>query len=156
MLIELRMKAIGGRIGANCKILLKNKTKNISFGKSRNTDSFMLYDEFNNYKPNFFKDKALEKADILKNLNPAFLAREYQKEALGRFYYYCEEYPGNKTPMHLLFNMATGAGKTLIMAANILYLYKQGYRNFIFFTHINNIAIALFVKIQNISGHNQR
>ena len=103
----------------------------------------MLYDEFNSYK-NFagadvFKNKALEKADILKNLNLAFLAREYQKEALGRFYYYCEEYPGNKTPIHLLFNMATGSGKTLIMAANILYLYQKGYRNFIFFTHLNNI-----------------
>src|SRR3989338_1024311 len=120
----------------------------------------MLYEDFNAKTrldcANVFKNKATEKTDILKNLNPAFLAREYQKEALGRFYYYCEEYPGNKTPMHLLFNMATGAGKTLIMAANILYLYKQGYRNFIFFTHINNIAIALFVKIQNISGHNQR
>lgn len=55
----------------------------------------MLYDEFNSYK-NFagadvFKDKAIEKTDILKNLNPAFPVREYQKEALGRFYYYCEE-----------------------------------------------------------------
>ena len=47
----------------------------------------MLYDEFNSYK-NFagadvFKNKATEKTDILKNLNPAFPAREYQKEALG-------------------------------------------------------------------------
>ncbi len=50
----------------------------------------MLYDEFNSYK-NFagadvFKTKATEKTDILKNLNPAFSVREYQKEALGRFY----------------------------------------------------------------------
>ena len=35
--------------------------------------------------------------------------------------------------------MATGSGKTLIMAANILYLYQKGYRNFIFFVHRNNI-----------------
>jgi len=35
--------------------------------------------------------------------------------------------------------MATGSGKTLIMAANILYLYKIGYRNFIFFVNSTNI-----------------
>src|SRR3989338_8922099 len=103
----------------------------------------MLYDEFNSYK-NFagvdvFKDKAMAKAEILKNLNSAFSVREYQKEALGRFYYYCEEYHQKLKPIHLLFNMATGSGKTLIMAANILYLYQKGYRNFIFFTRLDNI-----------------
>src|SRR3989339_1385871 len=103
----------------------------------------MLYDEFNSYK-NFagvdvFKNKATEKMDILKNLNPAFPAREYQKEALGRFYYYVEEYHQKQKPIHLMFNMATGSGKTLIMAANILYFYQKGYRNFIFFTRLGNI-----------------
>jgi len=103
----------------------------------------MLYDEFNSYK-NFagadvFKNKATEKTDILKNLNPAFPAREYQKEALGRFYYYVEEYHQKQKPIHLMFNMATGSGKTLIMAANLLYFYQKGYRNFIFFTRLGNI-----------------
>lgn len=103
----------------------------------------MLYDEFNSYK-NFagadvFKNKATEKTDILKNLNPSFPAREYQKEALGRFYYYCEEYHQKQKPIHLMFNMATGSGKTLIMAANLLYFYQKGYRNFIFFTRLGNI-----------------
>jgi type III restriction enzyme len=103
----------------------------------------MLYTEFDSYK-NFagadvFKNKALEKTEVLKNLNPAFSVREYQKEALGRFYYYCEEYHQKQKPIHLMFNMATGSGKTLIMAANILYLYQKGYRNFIFFTRLGNI-----------------
>jgi len=103
----------------------------------------MLYEEFNSYK-NFagvdvFKNKAIEKTDILKNLNPVFPLREYQKEALGRFYYYCEEYHQKLKPIHLMFNMATGSGKTLIMAANILYFYQKGYRNFIFFTRLGNI-----------------
>ncbi|MDA0062985.1 DEAD/DEAH box helicase family protein [Brachyspira hyodysenteriae] len=31
-----------------------------------------------------------------------------------------------------MFNMATGSGKTLIMASLILYLYEKGYRNFLF------------------------
>jgi type III restriction enzyme len=103
----------------------------------------MLYDEFDSHK-NFagadvFKNKATGKTNILKNLNPAFPAREYQKEALGRFYYYCEEYHQKQKPIHLMLNMATGSGKTLIMAANILYLYQRGYRNFIFFTRLGNI-----------------
>ena len=103
----------------------------------------MLYDEFNSYKKfagaDVFKNKALEKPEVLKNLNPAFPAREYQKEALGRFYYYCEEYHQKLKPIHLMSNMATGSGKTLIMASNLLYFYQKGYRNFIFFTRLGNI-----------------
>ena len=45
----------------------------------------------------------------------------------------------NLPPNHLMFNMATGSGKTLVMAALILYYYKQGYRNFIFFVNQNAI-----------------
>ncbi|KKR74720.1 MAG: Type III site-specific deoxyribonuclease, partial [Parcubacteria group bacterium GW2011_GWB2_40_8] len=103
----------------------------------------MLYEKFNNHKDfagaDVFKNKATEKTDILKNLNPAFSVREYQKEALGRFYYYVEEYHQKQKPIHLMFNMATGSGKTLIMAANLLYFYQKGYRNFIFFTRLGNI-----------------
>lgn len=41
---------------------------------------------------------------------------------------------------HLLFHMATGAGKTLVMAGSILYLFKEyGYQNFIFFVHTDAI-----------------
>ena len=35
--------------------------------------------------------------------------------------------------------MATGSGKTLIMAGLILYLYEKGYRNFLFFVNFTNI-----------------
>src|SRR5690606_25820580 len=45
-----------------------------------------------------------------------------------------------KYPIHLMFNMATGSGKTLIMAAAILYYYKKGYRHFIFLVNQNNIV----------------
>lgn len=44
-----------------------------------------------------------------------------------------------QNPNHLMFNMATGSGKTLVMAALILYYYKQGFRNFIFFVNQNAI-----------------
>lgn len=43
-------------------------------------------------------------------------------------------------PTHLMFNMATGTGKTMLMAALILQYYKNGYRNFIFFVNQNNIV----------------
>jgi len=103
----------------------------------------MLYEDLNAKTrldgTDFFKNKANGKTEILKNLNSNFPPREYQKEALGRFYYYCEDYHQKQTPIHLMFNMATGSGKTFIMAANILYLYQQGYRNFIFFTRLGNI-----------------
>jgi len=35
--------------------------------------------------------------------------------------------------------MATGSGKTLIMAGLMLHLYQKGYRNFLFFVNSNNI-----------------
>ncbi len=74
------------------------------------------------------------------NLNPKYELRDYQKEAFARFFHCLHgPYAGKKLPLHFLFNMATGSGKTLIMAGLILYLYKQGYRNFIFFVHFTNI-----------------
>jgi len=82
-------------------------------------------------------DKSIPK-HIADNLNPAFELREYQKEAIARFIYYIEKYPERKKPTRLLFNMATGSGKTLLMAASILYLYGKGYRDFLFFVNRTN------------------
>lgn len=74
------------------------------------------------------------------NLNPKFELRPYQVEAFARFVHCLDEdYPGKERPLHLLFNMATGSGKTLIMAGLILYLYNKGYRNFLFFVNSTNI-----------------
>jgi len=76
---------------------------------------------------------------IVKNLSQRFSIREYQREAIARFTYYLTDYPDRSFPVHLLFNMATGSGKTFLMATNILYLYQQGYRNFIFFVNSTTI-----------------
>ena len=74
------------------------------------------------------------------NLNPAFELRPYQEEAFARFFLcFKNDFPGDEKPLHFLFNMATGSGKTLIMAGLILYLYAQGYRNFLFFVDSTNI-----------------
>src|SRR3989344_4338648 len=76
---------------------------------------------------------------IVKNLNQRFSIREYQQQAIARLIYYLNDYPDKTFPVHLLFNMATGSGKTFLMAANILYLHKLGYRNFIFFVNSTTI-----------------
>lgn len=76
---------------------------------------------------------------IVRNLNQRFIIREYQQEAISRLIYYLTDYPDKSFPICLLFNMATGSGKTFLMASNILYLYKLGYRNFIFFVNSTTI-----------------
>jgi type III restriction enzyme len=78
---------------------------------------------------------------ITDNLKPEFGLRPYQIEAFQRFIL-CdsEDFEGKpKRPFHLLYNMATGSGKTLIMAGLMLHLYQKGYRNFLFFVNSNNI-----------------
>ncbi|MBE8157955.1 MAG: DEAD/DEAH box helicase family protein [Betaproteobacteria bacterium] len=78
---------------------------------------------------------------IKSNLNPKFPLRPYQIEAFARFLHcYNKDFPGKQAPLHFLFNMATGSGKTLIMAGLILYLYEKGYRNFLFFVDKTNIV----------------
>lgn len=81
--------------------------------------------------PNFITD----------NLKPGFGQRPYQIESFQRYILcHTEDFDGNpKKPYHLLYNMATGSGKTLVMAGLILYLYEKGYRNFLFFVNSNNI-----------------
>lgn len=78
---------------------------------------------------------------IIDNLNPNFSIRPYQKNAFQHFMAFeQEEFEGKpNSPYHLLFNMATGSGKTLMMAGLILYLYEKGYRNFLFFVNSSNI-----------------
>lgn len=100
--------------------------------------SIKLVDELNIISKQGFINKTIPDF-VLGNLNKRFTIRKYQKEALARFQYYLDSYQGKKNPVHLLFHMATGSGKTLLMAADILYLYSLGYRNFIFFVNSTNI-----------------
>lgn len=82
-----------------------------------------------------------EAPDFLKNnLSRKFELRPYQIEAFSRFIHCLNnDYPGKEHPLHFAFNMATGSGKTLIMAGLILYLYEKGFRNFLFFVNSTNI-----------------
>ncbi|WP_332246904.1 DEAD/DEAH box helicase family protein [Helicobacter pylori] len=62
--------------------------------------------------------------------------RNYQKKAI---YNYLEKRQSHPTQKHFMFEMATGSGKTLVMAGLILECYKQGYQNFIFFVNSTSI-----------------
>lgn len=77
---------------------------------------------------------------IKENLNPTFELRPYQEAAFCNYITYFENPKIRQKPTQTLFHMATGSGKTLIMAGLMLYLYKQGYRNFLFFVNLSNIV----------------
>jgi type III restriction enzyme len=105
----------------------------------------MLYEELTAVERGVFGDgyyKSLLDSHqfVQENLSKRIELRSYQQEALGRYFYYLEQYKNKVKPLHLLFNMATGSGKTVIMAAAILDLYSKGHRNFIFFTRLGNIV----------------
>lgn len=111
-------------------------------------------------------DKFLyEKLDTLKEINrlstiPEFLKqgladkitlRDYQKDAFSYFITYFEsELLRKNKQIHTLFHMATGSGKTVIMAGLILYLYTKGYRKFLFFVNQTNV---LEKTIDNFTNH---
>ncbi|MEO5359027.1 MAG: DEAD/DEAH box helicase family protein [Nitrospirota bacterium] len=90
-------------------------------------------------------NKNIEKTElpavITGNLNSSFMIRPYQERTFRVFLnYWQEDFNGKPLENHqLLFHMATGSGKTLIMAGLMLYLYAQGYRNFLFFVNSSNI-----------------
>ena len=105
----------------------------------------MLYEELKSlaFEYELSKVKPEDYSYITENLK--FPLYDWQKTAIENFLLN-ERIRKAKTakgevvpPNHLMFNMATGSGKTLVMAALILYYYKQGYRNFIFFVNQNAI-----------------
>ena len=76
---------------------------------------------------------------IASNLRREFPLRGYQRNAIRNFISFYEDPSLKTSPTHVLYQMATGSGKTLLMASLILYLYKQGFRNILFFVNANNI-----------------
>ncbi|SEW26068.1 type III restriction enzyme [Cognatiyoonia koreensis] len=77
--------------------------------------------------------------DITDNLAKQIELRPYQVTALERWLFYIDKFPNRPSRPHLLFHMATGSGKTVLMAALILDLYRRGYRNFLFFVNSGQI-----------------
>lgn len=80
--------------------------------------------------------------------------REYQLNAI--FYYHMTQTTEQfkyRNMNHVLFNMATGSGKTDIMASLILYLFKeQGYQNFLFLVNTNGVLTKTIDNLTNQSS----
>ena len=96
-----------------------------------------IYETYDTVSQSGFKNfRADLPAYITKNLK--YPLRPYQEEAIGRYLHYKTD-DNCAIPEQILYNMATGSGKTLLMAAVILEKYKQGERNFIFFVNNDNI-----------------
>ncbi|WP_425255125.1 DEAD/DEAH box helicase family protein [Mammaliicoccus sciuri] len=87
---------------------------------------------------------------IIDNLNHRL--RPYQEEAVQRLMY-VEEQDESNIYNKLMFNMATGSGKTLILAASVLYLFKEkGYQNFLFFVNSTAIVNKTYDNLTNTSS----
>ncbi|MGO4695336.1 DEAD/DEAH box helicase family protein [Paenibacillus sp. 2TAB26] len=79
--------------------------------------------------------------------------RRYQILALQQFIYTQRSNSADLVFNHLLFHMATGSGKTLVLAATILYLFKEkGHQNFIFFVNSDAIIKKTFDNLTNTSS----
>lgn len=74
------------------------------------------------------------------NANLSHTLRHYQDEALRNYHYTRTQI--KPSPQHVLFNMATGSGKTDLMAGLILYLYQEyDYHNFLFTVNTNSVLM---------------
>lgn len=97
----------------------------------------------------YFGEMGLENLEIplhiLENLNANIELREYQINALKYYIANFQKFHHS----HLMFHMATGSGKTVMMAALILDCFARGYENFVFF--VNSSAIVEKTK-QNFSN----
>ncbi|MGX7014716.1 DEAD/DEAH box helicase family protein [Vagococcus silagei] len=74
------------------------------------------------------------------NANLIHTLRHYQDEAVRNYHYTQTQI--KPSPQHVLFNMATGSGKTDLMAGLILYLYQEyNYHNFLFIVNTNSVLM---------------
>ncbi|HCU0194031.1 TPA: DEAD/DEAH box helicase family protein [Proteus mirabilis] len=108
--------------------------------KQKSTSSELLFNKLKQFdEPSLFNDHYEMPNYVQANLKDEL--RPYQQGAL-RYLHYTQRNREEASLhyRHLLFHMATGAGKTMVMAGTILYLFKEyGYQNFIFFVHTDAI-----------------
>lgn len=99
---------------------------------------FPLVEQAKKAEENLFQETWETPKHISNNL--IHTLRPYQNEALNNYHYTQTQIKPN--PQHVLFNMATGSGKTDLMAALILYLYQdKNYTNFLFTVNTNSVLI---------------
>jgi len=110
-----------------------------------------LYEEVKHLNESLFNEQLdWETPEYITN-NMVHTFRYYQDAAL-RFFHYAQTDASFRfrNVNHVLFNMATGSGKTDLMAGLILYLYQEhGYQNFLFLVNTNGVLSKTIDNLTN-------
>ncbi|TDM41542.1 restriction endonuclease [Macrococcoides goetzii] len=107
--------------------------------KIKSSINLPLYEELKSIDEDLFSEGWETPSYITNNMVHTF--RDYQKTAI-RFFHYSQSAKEfkHRNIKHVLFNMATGSGKTDLMAGLILYLYKEhGFQNFLFLVNTTGV-----------------
>lgn len=122
------------------KRFMKVMSKMVRKKNNDNTLQFPLIEQAERAEKNLFSEHREFVIPEYINQNLRHTFRNYQNKALSNFHYTQTQIDPN--PQHVLFNMATGSGKTDLMAGLILYLYKeQQYQNFLFTVNTNSVLM---------------
>ena len=105
-----------------------------------NARQFPLVDQAEQAEKDLFSQHQSYEIPEYINGNLIHTLRAYQDKAIRNYHYTQTEIKPN--PQHVLFNMATGSGKTDLIAGLILYLYQEhGYQNFLFTVNTNSVLM---------------
>ncbi|EMF0270879.1 DEAD/DEAH box helicase family protein [Enterococcus hirae] len=105
-----------------------------------NARKFPLVEQAEQAEQNLFSQHQGYVIPAYINQNLLHTLRDYQDEAMRNYHYTQTQI--NPSPQHVLFNMATGSGKTDLMAGLILYLYQEHkYQNFLFTVNTNSVLM---------------
>ena len=112
--------------------------------------------EINDYTSDFLKNDEPRHAfvypDYIKH-NLKHQLRDYQKQALYNLNYTQKDANVDTRFNQLLFHMATGSGKTDVMAADMLYFYHEfGYQNFLFVVNTNAVIAKTRENMLNVQS----
>lgn len=112
--------------------------------------------EINDYTSDFLKNNEPRHAfvypDYIKH-NLKHQLRDYQKQSLYNLNYTQKDANVASSFNQLLFHMATGSGKTDVMAADMLYFYHEfGYQNFLFVVNTNAVIAKTRENMLNVQS----
>ncbi|MBZ1512778.1 DEAD/DEAH box helicase family protein [Leuconostoc mesenteroides] len=112
--------------------------------------------EINDYTSDFLKNDEPRHAfvypDYIKH-NLKHQLRDYQKQSLYNLNYTQKDTNVASRFNQLLFHMATGSGKTDVMAADMLYFYHEfGYQNFLFVVNTNAVIAKTRENMLNVQS----
>lgn len=112
--------------------------------------------EINDYTSDFLRNDELRHAfvypDYIKH-NLKHQLRDYQKQSIYNLNYTQKDANVDTRFNQLLFHMATGSGKTDVMAADMLYFYHEfGYQNFLFVVNTNAVIAKTRENMLNVQS----